>query len=164
MIRDERGVGYVETLVAFPVMFAMFNAVFLFGYLCAAQVIVQRAASAATRAAVVFLPDDPEYYDRSDTQSGNKSASREACVKEAARHVLMASPFFLTGPSDLDVKIEGDKKHFRPTTVTVHAKYSCSRFLGSFICRLTGAPSNGQNVAHLSAQATLPYQEGYIQP
>ena len=70
MLRDERGVAYVETLIAFPVMFALFNAMMLFGYVSTASLIVQRAASAAARAAVVFLPDDPEYYDRTDGPGG----------------------------------------------------------------------------------------------
>jgi Flp pilus assembly protein TadG len=158
--RDERGATYVESLIALPIMFALFNALVLCGYLCAGKLIVQRAASAAARAAVVFLPDDPEYYERSDTKSGNKSASKEACVKHAARKVLMASPFFLTTDADLDVKIEGAKKEYAPTTVTVRAKYDCSSFLGAFLCRLV---SGQANVVPLSAAATLAYQEGYIE-
>ena len=157
--KDEHGAAYVESLIALPIMFALFNALVLCGYLCSAKLIVQRAASAAARAAVVFLPDDPEYYDRSDTKSGNKSASREACVKEAARHVLLASPFFLIEDKDLDVKIEGAKKNFAPTTVTVHARYDCSSFLGAFLCQLVSQA----NFVPLSAAATLAYQEGMIE-
>jgi hypothetical protein len=158
--RDERGVAYVESLIALPIMFMLFNALLLFGYLSAGQMIVQRAASAATRAAVVFLPDDPEYYDRSDSTDGKKSASKEECVKQAARSVLMASPFFLVADADIDLKIKGDKTMFRPLTVELRAKYDCTSFLASFLCTLvSGSPS----FVPLSSQATLAYQEGLVE-
>ena len=159
-LREQRGAAYLETLIALPIMFALFNALVLCGYLCTAKLIVQRAASAAARAAVVFLPDDPEYYDRNDAKSGRKSASKEACVKQAARHVLMASPFFLVDDANLDVKIEGAKKHFSATKVTVRAKYDCSSFLGAFLCRLV---SGQADVVPLSAASTLASQEGFVE-
>ncbi|MET0387042.1 MAG: hypothetical protein ABW321_13835 [Polyangiales bacterium] len=165
MIRDERGIAYVETLVAMPVMFFAFNIIFLFGYLCAAQLIVQRAASAAARAAVVFLPDDPEYYNRPDTQSnsGKRSATKEACVKMAAMRVLEASPGFMTtNANDVTVDVAGDKKEFATTTVTVTAKYSCSRFLGASLCRVIGSGGSA-NFVQLSSKSALPYQEGMVE-
>ena len=60
--RDARGAVFVEQLIAFlPVMF-FFLAAWQLMELCAGDLLVKRAASAAARAAVVVLPDDPMFY------------------------------------------------------------------------------------------------------
>lgn len=150
ILSDERGVAYVETIIAVPVIFIVFAALFTFGHLAAGEMIVLRAASAAARAAVVFLPDDPEYYAR------DGAATREECVKEAARQVLLASDHFKIGVADVDVKIDGSRRDFEPLTVTVRAHYDCSQFIGSFVC-------GTDEIADMSSSAVLPYQEGPVE-
>ena len=150
LARDERGVAYVETVIALPILFIVFASLFTFGHLCAAQMIVLRATSAAARAAVVFLPDDPEYYGK------DGAATREECVKQAAKQVLLASPHFKLEDSALDVVVEGPKRVFEPTKVSVTAQYDCSLFLGSFLC-------GSDEIARISSSATLAYQEGPVE-
>lgn len=151
MIQDERGITHVETLVAVPVLFVVFACMFLFAHLCAAHLIVRRAASAAARAAVVFLPDDPVYY------GSEGAATKEQCVRQAVRQVLVASPQFKIAEPNLEVTITGARSVWAPTTVTVRAQYDCSKFLGGyFLC-------GTDRVAHIKAEATLSYQEGPIE-
>ncbi|HEX5658594.1 MAG TPA: TadE/TadG family type IV pilus assembly protein, partial [Polyangiales bacterium] len=85
---DQRGSTYLETLIALPVLFAVYATLMTFGWLSAGRVVAQRAASAGARAAVVILPDDPTYY------GTGGAASKEECVHEAVRRVLAVYPHF----------------------------------------------------------------------
>jgi len=57
------GVAYVEFLIAFLPLFIMFMGMVQMCLMYAGDLVVQHAASRATRAAVVVLDDDPQYYD-----------------------------------------------------------------------------------------------------
>jgi Flp pilus assembly protein TadG len=143
-VHDERGAAYTETLITLPVVLVFFLGLFQLGYVCTADLIVQRAAGAAVRAAVVFLPDDPSFY--LDTLP----STREAYVKEAARRVLLASPMF--DPSALRVSVMGTRSGTSTITTQVKTAFDCSTFLVQFLC---GAD---RRVA-LEAEARLPYQQ-----
>ena len=148
--RDERGAAYVETLITLPVVLVFFLAVFQFGYLCTADLIVQRAAEAAARAAVVFLPDDPVFY------ADNSASGREAYVAEAARRVLYASN--MIDRSSLKVSISGARSGTSTLTTRVDTAFDCSIFLVQLVCGL-------DRKVNLSAEAKLPYQQpGVLAP
>jgi Flp pilus assembly protein TadG len=144
VVRDERGAAYTETLIALPVVLVFFLGLFQLGYVCTADLIVQRAAGAAVRAAVVFLPDDPSFY------ADNLPTTREAYVKEAARRVLLASPMF--DPGALSVSILGTRSGISTITTRVKTAFDCSTFLVKFLC---GADHH----VTLEAEARLPYQQ-----
>jgi Flp pilus assembly protein TadG len=141
MIHDERGAATTETLIVFPVVLFFFLALFQLGYLCTAHLIVQRAASAAARAAMVYLADHPSYYPDPEARAGY--------VKEAARRVLMASEQFV--PGGLSVTLSGERKLGSPMLATVQAKYDCAVFLVGLLC---GADMQ----LTLKASCSLPYQ------
>lgn len=144
MMRDERGATYVETLIAFPVVLIVSLAIYQFAYVCAAHLIVKRAASAAARAAIVFLSDDPAYYPDASAET------RQAYVAEAARRVLLASAHFV--PGSLRVDVSGQRGVFTPLTATVHTRFNCAVFMVRSLCGLDAE-------LPLSARATLPYQQ-----
>ena len=59
----EKGAAYVEFLIAFIPLFVMFMGMVQMALMYAGDLVVQHAASRATRAAVVVLDDDPARYD-----------------------------------------------------------------------------------------------------
>ncbi len=151
---DERGSTYLETLIALPVIFAVFVALTMFSRLCVGHLIAMRAASAGARAAVVILPDDPAYYGKEG------AASKQDCVKEAVRRVLFVYPFFKL--DDFSVEISGAQSEWAPTTVKVTAKFDCHAFIGSnkfFGSLLCG----NDRIATFQTEATLAYQAGPLE-
>jgi hypothetical protein len=151
---DERGSTYLETLIALPVIFAAFVTLTMFGRLAVGHVIAQRAASAGVRAAVVILPDDPAYYG----QEG--AATKEECITEAVRRVLMAYPMFRL--NDTKVEITGSKSEWAPTTVKVFANFDCHSFIGSNRFFATMLCGSGR-IATFETTATLAYQAGPLE-
>jgi hypothetical protein len=158
--RDERGSSYVEALIAVPVLFLVFGSLFTFIHVSVAHIVAQRAASAAARAAVVFMPDDPVYYAKCDSGESckdyvepGKQAAKEACVKKAALKVLTAARMFKLDPPSA-VKIDWNKaKQWEKVKLELKAQYDCSLFWGALICGLDG-------VAEIAATSTLNHQEG----
>jgi len=73
------GAAYVEFLMAFIPLFIMFLGMVQMCLMYAGDLVVQHAASRASRAAAVVLDDDPEYYDgarrRQIDTSGSSSES-----------------------------------------------------------------------------------------
>lgn len=151
---DTRGSTYLETLIALPILFVAFVTLMLFGRLAVGHLIAQRAASAGARAAVVILPDDDEYYGTEGT------ATKEECVAEAVRRVLMASPMFRL--DDVGVEISGRKSEWAPLTVHVRARYDCGAFIGSNRFFATMLCGEGR-VAEFETTATLAYQAGPLE-
>lgn len=151
MTRDQRGAVYLEMLIAYVPVLALFFGVLQLADIAAAHLIVQRAAGAAVRAAVVVLPDEDVFY------TGNTSLSPEnrklADIELAAATILRATRRLgVNGDNvelDRDVSIEhGEDDVRQPVTATVRARYRC--FVRAF-CGLDGS-------VMLSADATLPYQ------
>jgi len=140
LARDERGDAMVETLVAFPTLLFVLLLLHQFGYQCAAHVVLQRAAAASTRAAVVYLAES----------CMDGAVSRPAIVSAAAARVLFASGNF--APDALNVRIEGELSGFSLVTTVVETQFDCSPFLfGAVLC---GADRR----LPMTAQASLPYQ------
>lgn len=144
--RDARGVIFVEHLIAYlPVMF-FFLATWQVVDLCAAHLVLKRAASAAARAAVVVLPDDPAYYGGipKDTFEGKRAED----VKLAAALVLGANPHF----GDFDVEVSPQTPSgSAPLTATVNASFYCFAGWVSLVCGAGGARK-------LTAKSTYAYQ------
>lgn len=140
VLRDARGAIFVEHLIAYlPVMF-FFLATWQLIEMCAAHLIVQRAASAAARAAVVVLPDDPEFYGGAPKDSF--TGARESDVKLATAMILGTSPHF---SDDFSVEVTGIGGSGR-LTATVKANFHCFAGWVSLVCggssrQLTGKAS-----------------------
>lgn len=144
--RDQRGAVFVEHMIAYlPVMF-FFLATWQLMELCAAHLILKRAASAAARAAVVVLPDDPAYYD--GVPKDSFAGKRKEDIEMAAAMVLATSPHF---SSDVTVEISSSMKGGEPLTATVKAKFYCFAGWVSLVCGPTG-------VRELSAKSIYAYQ------
>jgi Flp pilus assembly protein TadG len=138
---DTRGAITVEYLIGFlPVMF-LFGTAWQIAHLYAGQLITQRAASAAGRAASVVLPDDPAFY---DGPAHSYSGSRERQIVRAAEIVLSASPRML---DQTQVRVD-----IADTTVTatVTSAYRCYPSFGFLVCGFDG-------VRTLTASARYPY-------
>lgn len=146
LVHDQRGGALVETLVAFPVLFLTIMGLHLFCYQCIAHLALQRAASAAARAAVVFLPNDPSKY------ALPGPSDPEEFGLEAARRVLLAAPYFV--PSSLQVELSGARAGHDLLTATVRTQFDCSSFLaGRIVCGLDAR-------APMRAAVSFPYQGG----
>jgi hypothetical protein len=75
---DERGVVYVEFLIAFMPVFLLFLALCELALLSGAMLVVRHAAYRAARSAIVVLEDDPEAYGgaaRGSLSSGTADAA-----------------------------------------------------------------------------------------
>jgi hypothetical protein len=149
-VLDTRGSISVEYLVAFlPVMF-FFASVWQLAGLYAGQLIVQRAASAAGRAASVVIPDDPFYY---GGQSANDYTDmRRRHVELAANLVLDASAHILASP---EVSIDGYQGN-GPLLARVRARFQCFPGWSVFVCGVDGLRT-------LTASARYPYHRATYQ-
>jgi len=144
--RDQRGAIFVEHIIAYlPVMF-FFMATWQLMDLCAAHLILKRAASAAARAAVVVLPDDPAYYDKVPKDSF--SGKRKEDIEFAAELILSTSPHF---SSDVKVEVQSSFKGGEPLTATVTAKFHCFASWVSLVCGPTG-------IREMTAKSVYAYQ------
>jgi len=144
--RDPRGAVFVEQLIAYlPVMF-FFMATWQLIDLCAAHLILERAASAAARAAVVVLPDDPAYYD--GVAKDSFSGTRKEEIELAAALVLASNPHFT---NDFKVEVPSGLTGSEPLTVTVKANFYCFAGWVSLVCGPTG-------VRELTAKSVYAYQ------
>lgn len=144
--RDARGVIFVEHLIAYlPVMF-FFLATWQLIELCAAHLILKRAASAAGRAAIVVLADDPSYY--GGVPKDQFQGARAEDVKLAAALVLAANPHF--GAFDVSITPTTPTGN-APLTTTVKATFHCFAGWASLVCGAGGA-------RQLTAKSTYAYQ------
>jgi Flp pilus assembly protein TadG len=124
MIRDQRGAAYVEWLIAFPVLWVASLGAYMFSYVCAADMIVERAASAAARAAAVFMADHDSFY--------SAPSERELYVRAAAQRVTVASPAL--DPGSVNVAVTGTRGAWSQLTARVQADFDCRPFLVGFLC------------------------------
>lgn len=124
--RDVQGAVFVEVLIAYlPVVF-VFLGTWQLVELWAAHLLLERAASAAARAAAVVLPDDPARY------AGERDKLLD--VELAAASVLAVSPHF---SSDFSVETDlsaTETNRSAPITVTVRARFHCFAAWASIVC------------------------------
>lgn len=124
---DERGVVFVEKLIAYLPLLLVFFAAWELAELSAAKLVVQRASAAAGRAAIVVLPDDPVFYE--DEPVGSFDGRRREDIELAAAMVLSAIPRLR---ADFEVDVSEVPDGFGPLEVTVTASYDCG--LVSLVC------------------------------
>ncbi|MET0389074.1 MAG: hypothetical protein ABW321_24075 [Polyangiales bacterium] len=139
---DQRGAALAETLVTFPILLFVFLGLYMFIYILAGHIIVQRAADAAARAAVVFMPDSQIYY-------GGDHPEKHEYVELAAQVALLPSKHLV-----LDSVTWNQAAGFEPLRAEVRAHFDCGPFLASFMCGVD------RRVA-MSAAVTFPYQQGF---
>ena len=142
---DQQGAAFVEELIVIlPLLLTSFSTWELAEY-AAAKLVVQRASSAAGRAAVVVLPDEPSYYDGEALDSC--SGLRRTDIERAAAMVLSALPRFT---EDFDVSVDNiPDKGVGQIDFTVEATYD--RGTVSLIC-------GGGGVTALTATTSRAYQ------
>jgi hypothetical protein len=122
------GAVIVEHLIVFlPTLFFCLATIQTI-LLCAGDLVVRRAASAAARAAVVILPDPIAYGGAGRHQFAG--ARRDAVVK-AARMILAADPHF--DANDVAVTVTGASGE-GPLTATVRARYQCFASFVNIVC------------------------------
>lgn len=144
---DTRGALFVEHLIAFlPVMY-FFLATWQLMELFVADLIVQRAANAAVRAAVVVLPDDPNAFGR-DRDINKYQGMRRDYVKRAADLVLMTSNNI---EDNAVVELSGTYAEHNPITAEVRARFRCVAGWVNIVC-------GGQSTRTLTARSTHAYQ------
>jgi|GEM_PF-5338389 len=103
-MKDQRGVVYLETLVAFLPVFLFFLATLQIADLSAAHIIVRHAATVAARAAVVVLPDDGRYYNDEDNEKLHAfDGLRRQDIEYAADLILRANPRLDNAPLNVVV-------------------------------------------------------------
>lgn len=148
LLADRRGAVTLESLVAFVPVLVFFIVLIQICDAYAAQLIVRRAASAATRAAVVVLPDDGQHYgDPGNGARDSNVGQRQRDIRQAASQLLDAN----RGLRNARVVVRGGQQGHDMTTVEVSADYRCLFSLLSLVC-------GRDKILQLSASATLPYQ------
>jgi hypothetical protein len=160
--RSRSGAGgavMVEFLVAYLPVLIAFLAFWQLGELLVAQMIVERAASAAGRAAVVVLPDDPAFYSGETVELFSGERQRE--IRLAAGMMLAASPHL---SENFTVAIDGDpgtSDSVGELTVTLNAEFRCNRL--KFVCGTDGVAtlsSNSQHTYHSAQYQYAPFDPG----
>ncbi|MGC4093353.1 MAG: hypothetical protein QM756_36765 [Polyangiaceae bacterium] len=141
---DTRGAIFVEQLIAFLPLLFFFLASWQLIELCAADLILKRAASVAARAAVVVLPDDPMFYGGAPVNSF--AGARKTDVMLATAAILATSPHF---SRDFSVSLSGTSGN-QALTARVRAPFHCFAGWVNLVC---GGP-----VRVLEASARHVYQ------
>lgn len=103
LLDDARGVLLIEALLVYVPVALFFFLTWQVGELAAADLVLTRAATAASREAVVVLPDDPQFYD-GEAVLDAQGLRRRAAIEAAARSVLSAAPSF--DPASLELELQ----------------------------------------------------------
>lgn len=100
---DERGVVYVEFLFAFVPLFLLFLGICQLALLHTARLIVQHAAFAAARSAIVVLHESPDSYDGAERGhlSRGRADAHAGIDGMLARMGLLPVTGLLSNPSEL---------------------------------------------------------------
>lgn len=144
--RDERGVVYVEFIIAFMPLFTMFLAVCQLALVGAAEAMVRHAAYAAVRSAIVILDDSEKHF--GNAPRGELSAGDPAKMTNGIDSVARKLGVPVTGASP-------------------NAPARAGFGIGSFILRMADAaprsaaraltaPQQGARMVPIKAAAQLP--------
>ena len=146
--RSRAGGVYVEFLIAFlPVLFFFLGLVQL-AFVQVANLVVKHAATKAVRAAVVVLPDDPQYY--GGVPVGSFSGQRQSDIQRAAQIPL--APLGLLEAAAAKITLDTPYSRNALLTAKVEFQYHCQVPWGRFVvCGLT-------NFKTISGQATMTVQ------
>ena len=146
--RATAGAVYVEFLIAFLPVFFFFLSLVQLAFVQTANLIVKHAATKAVRAAVVVLPDDPQYY--GGVPVGSFSGQRKSDIERAAQIPL--ATMGLLEAAAAKITVNGPYSRNAPLTATVDYDYHCKVPWGRFaVCGLT-------NFKRIQGQATLTTQ------
>lgn len=104
LLDDARGVLLIEALMVYVPVALFFFLTWQIGELAAADLVLTRAATAASHEAVVVLPDDPRHYD-DEAVLDAQGPRRRAAIEAAARSVLTAAPSFDPGSLELELRL-----------------------------------------------------------
>jgi hypothetical protein len=104
LIDDARGVLVIEALMVYVPVALFFFLPGQIGELAAADLVLARAATAASREAVVVLPDDPQLYG-GEAVLDAQGIRRRAAIEAAARGVRSAAPSFDQGSLELELEL-----------------------------------------------------------
>ncbi len=131
---DDAGAVMVEFLIAYLPVLIAFLMFWQLGELLVAQMIVERASSAAGRAAVVVIPDDPAFYD--GQLNGSFDGARKREIRFAAGMMLAASPH-LSENFTVDVQnVPTAEDQVQELAVDVQAEFRCKRL--TWVCGVDG--------------------------
>jgi hypothetical protein len=130
LARDARGTVMVETLFAFMPLFLIFLGVIQYALLAVAQLVVQHAAVAGVRAAVVVLEDDPAEYEGTELRiiagSARPAASDilSTLFKNATPSEIkpFAAPLPGIGPQLQQMLMQRDSPRMSAIRQAVHAR------------------------------------------
>jgi len=153
---DARGAIYVEFLIVFMPLFVMFMSLVQFAFVQTANLVTKHAAVQAARAAIVVLPDDPNFY--GNVPVNKVAGDRKTIIEAAARGRLLAvstmPDFKIQFPSTPGG--DDDKTQFQQDDVVrvkLTFNYPCKIPIGNrFVCTLLGSKKA------LKAEAALPLQ------
>lgn len=152
--RAERGAVMVEFLIAYLPVLTAFLMFWQLGEVLVAQMIVERASSAAGRAAIVVLPDDPAFYEAQD--KGRYDGARKREIRLAAGMILAASPH-LSENFTVDVAdIPAGDDTVGELEVKVEAEFRCKRL--TWVCGADGLTVLGSSSRHTYHGAAYQYE------
>lgn len=102
LLDDARGVLLLEALMVYVPVALFFFLTWQIGELAAADLVLARAATAASHEATVVLPDDPQFY-AGEAVLDAHGTRRRAAIEAAARSVLSAAPSFDAASLELEL-------------------------------------------------------------
>ena len=155
--KDARGAIYVEFLIVFMPLFVMFMSLVQFAFVQTANLVTKHAAVQAARAAIVVLPDDPNFY--GNVPVNKVAGDRKTVIEAAARGRLLAVSTmpdfkiqFPSGPGGDDDKTQFQQDDIVRVKLTYN--YACKIPIGNrFVCGILGGSKKA-----LKAEAALPMQ------
>jgi hypothetical protein len=146
--RSRAGGVYVEFLIAFLPVFFFFLGLVQLAFVQVANLVVKHAATKAVRAAVVVLPDDPQYY--GGVPVGQFSGQRQSDIERAAQ-IPLATLGLLEA---MTAKVSMNTPYSRNALLTaqVDYQYHCKVPWGRFvICGVS-------NFKKINAEASMTAQ------
>jgi hypothetical protein len=137
LIGDASGLLTVEALLALMLVAYCFFFTWLIGELAAADLVLARAASAASREAAVVLPDEERFYGGEAVLSIG-GERRTAAIEAVARRVLSAAPSFESLKLELAF-VSGPDADVVLLDTTLTAKFRCmGGSLSLVVCGFSG--------------------------
>jgi hypothetical protein len=140
LLADERGVIFVEALLVYaPILFSFFAA-WQLAELATTDLVLERAVSAASRAAIVTFPDAESYY-VGEAVDGLGGARRREAIKKVVSDVFRAAPAI--DPTSIELQFEfvgpglGEERLLE-TRLSVRAR-CFGGTLASFVCGPSGS-------------------------
>lgn len=88
LAKDTAGAIYVEFLLCFMPIFMMFLAMVQLSLMYVAHLVVQHSAYTATRAAIVVIDDDPQYYESATRDNVTDPGSGPTVLDDRVANVL----------------------------------------------------------------------------